>query len=73
MSPIILADRVLTALEGRGERRFEELFMDLPDVNWLQLSVALEKLARDGDIAIWRTDEGDYRVTSQLQGSQLTH
>jgi hypothetical protein len=66
-----VADRVMNVLEGRGPRTFEDLFLDLPDLNWLQLSVVLEKLVRDGDIAIWQTEDGDYRISAQ--SSQLTH
>jgi hypothetical protein len=65
MKAVDVADRVLRVLLGRGERSFEQLFLDLPDLNWLQLSMALEKLTRNGEIGIWRSESGEYRVVAK--------
>ena len=71
MKPIDITDRVLRVLEGREARSFEQLFLDLPDLNWLQLSMALEKLTRSGEIGIWRTEGGEYRVAARTP--QVVH
>jgi hypothetical protein len=62
MKPIDVTNHVLAVLKGGGPRSLEDLLRELPDLNWVQLSLALDNLLRTADIAMWRTEAGEYRV-----------
>jgi mRNA-degrading endonuclease RelE of RelBE toxin-antitoxin system len=70
MKPIDVTNRVLAVLESGGPQSLEDLLRELPDLNWVQLSLALDKLLRASDIAVWRTECGDYRVIAQTHVSR---
>ena len=57
-----LTNRVLAVLERRGACSFEDLLREVPQLDWVQLSLALDKLAREADIDVWRTESGEYRI-----------
>jgi hypothetical protein len=61
VAQLSLEQQVLAVL-SRSSQTFDELFSALPNGNWVQLTLALDRLSRDGQITVWRTDEGEYRV-----------
>jgi hypothetical protein len=62
MNRIDVTSRVLSVLQRRGACSFEDLLREVPQLDWVQLSLALDKLAREADIDVWRTESGDYRI-----------
>ena len=65
-----LTSRVLAVLERQGPCSIEELWSALPEFDWVQLVVSVDKLARGAEIAVWRTESGEYRVITQ---ASLSH
>ena len=60
-----IEQQVLEVL-AQSSQTFDELFSALPNGNWVQLTLALDRLSRQGQITVWRTEEGEYRVMRRL-------
>jgi hypothetical protein len=59
---------VLSVLMERGERSLDELGQSLPEMNWAQLFLAIDKLSRSGKICLRRAKDGDYIVGLSASG-----
>lgn len=53
---------VLSVLMEHGERSLDELGQSLPEMNWAQLFLTIDKLSRSGKICLHRAKDGDYIV-----------
>jgi hypothetical protein len=49
-------------LRRGGPHTVDALQQTMADVSWSQLFLAIDRLSRSGEIALWRTREGDYRA-----------
>ena len=54
---------ILSALTVQEEQTLDALGRRLPEVNWAQFFLAIDRLSRTGKIALWPLQHGDYRVT----------
>jgi len=61
VAQVSLEQQVLAVLSPSSQT-FDELFSALPNGNWVQLILALDHLSREGQITVWRTEDGEYRV-----------
>jgi hypothetical protein len=55
-------DTICRLLRLRGPHTLDALQQAMADVSWPQLLFAIDRLSRSGQIALWRTRQGDYRA-----------
>ena len=56
-------DWLVGALRERGPQTLEELGSCLPQTNWTQLLLAIDRLSRRGDITMRLHSQGDYLIS----------
>jgi hypothetical protein len=61
---------VLAALQSRGTQTLDQLGASLPETNWAQLFLAVDRLSRAGLVSLRPADRGDYEVA--LNPTHLT-
>ena len=54
---------VLSVLQQRGTQTLDQIGKLLPEVNWAQLFLAIDRLSRSGKISLWSPGFGDYLIT----------
>lgn len=55
---------VLAALQQHGTQSLDQMSKLLPEVNWAQLFLAIDRLSRSGKISLWSPGFGDYLITA---------
>ena len=56
-------DWILGLLQTRRPYTLDDLADSLPEVNWAQLFLAVDRLSRSGSIILWKQQGGDYLVS----------
>jgi hypothetical protein len=59
---------ILGALQQHGTQTLDQMGKLLPEMNWAQLFLAIDRLSRAGKISLWLPGFGDYLIT--LNGTQ---
>jgi hypothetical protein len=54
---------ILATLQERGAQPLDRLAASLPEVNWAQFFLAIDRLSRGGKISLWRPSRADYVVS----------
>jgi hypothetical protein len=54
---------VLGALQQHGTQTLDQMGTLLPETNWAQLFLAVDRLSRSGKISLWSPGFGDYLIT----------
>ncbi len=54
---------VLSVLQQHGTQTLDQIGKLLPEVNWAQLFLAIDRLSRSGKISLWSPGFGDYFIT----------
>jgi hypothetical protein len=54
---------VLGTLQQHGTQTLDQMGKLLPEVNWAQLFLAIDRLSRSGKISLWSPGFGDYLIT----------
>ena len=54
---------VLGALQQYGTQTLDQMGTLLPETNWGQLFLAVDRLSRSGKISLWSPGFGDYLIT----------
>jgi hypothetical protein len=54
---------VLSTLQQHGTQTLDQIGKLLPEVNWAQLFLAIDRLSRAGKISLWSPGFGDYLIT----------
>ncbi|MER3422912.1 MAG: hypothetical protein C4293_06445 [Nitrospiraceae bacterium] len=62
---------VLGVLRDRGAQTLDQLGGSLPEVNWAQLFLAIDRLSRSGKISMWNMGPGDYLLSINKHTSSL--
>jgi hypothetical protein len=55
---------VLAALQQHGTQSLDQMSKLLPEINWAQLFLAIDRLSRSGKISLWSPGFGDYLITA---------
>lgn len=55
---------VLSALHQHGTQTLDQMSKLLPEINWAQLFLAIDRLSRSGKISLWSPGFGDYLITA---------
>ncbi|HEX3204019.1 MAG TPA: hypothetical protein VHQ67_04645 [Nitrospiraceae bacterium] len=58
-----LDEWVIAVLQQRGTQTLDQLGKLLPEANWAQLFLAIDRLSRSGKISLWSPGFGDYLIT----------
>ena len=58
-----LDEWVIAVLQQRGTQTLDKLGKLLPEANWAQLFLAIDRLSRSGKISLWSPGFGDYLIT----------
>jgi hypothetical protein len=59
---------LLRVLMEQGERSLDELEQSLPETNWAQFFLAIDKLSRSGRICLRRAKDGNYIIDIRASG-----
>lgn len=54
---------VVGILQQHGTQTLDQIGKLLPEVNWAQLFLAIDRLSRSGKISLWSPGFGDYLIT----------
>jgi hypothetical protein len=54
---------VIGVLHQHGTQTLDQIGKLLPEVNWAQLFLAIDRLSRSGKISLWSPGFGDYLIT----------
>jgi hypothetical protein len=54
---------ILGVLQQHGTQTLDQIGKLLPEVNWAQLFLAIDRLSRSGQISLWSPGFGDYLIT----------
>jgi hypothetical protein len=55
---------VLAALQQHGTQTLDQMSKLLPEINWAQLFLAIDRLSRSRKISLWSPGFGDYLITA---------
>jgi hypothetical protein len=55
---------VLAALQQYGTQTLDQMSNLLPEINWAQLFLAIDRLSRSRKISLWSPGFGDYLITA---------
>ena len=55
---------ITSVLVQHGTQTLDDLGKLLPDVNWAQLFLAIDRLSRSGKISLWSPGFGNYLITA---------
>lgn len=55
---------ITSVLVQHGTQTLDDLGKLLPDVNWAQLFLAIDRLSRSGQISLWSPGFGDCLITA---------
>ncbi len=56
-------EALVTELEARGPSRLDDLVVRLPEYSWNEIFIAVDRLSRDGRVAIRRMASSGYEVS----------
>jgi hypothetical protein len=56
-------DWILGVLHQHGTQTLDQIGKLLPEVNWAQLFLGIDRLSRSGQISLWSPGFGDYLIT----------
>jgi len=59
-----LDEWILGALQQHGTQTLDQMSQLLPEVNWAQLFLAIDRLSRSRKISLWSPGFGDYLLTA---------
>lgn len=54
---------IVGVLQQHGTQTLDQIGKLLPEVNWAQLFLAIDRLSRSGKISLWSPGFGDYLIT----------
>jgi hypothetical protein len=54
---------ILGLLEKKGAQTLDQLADSLPEVNWAQFFLAIDRLRRSGKVMLWHRQPGDYLIS----------
>ena len=54
---------LLSVIAAQKEQTLETLTQQVPQTNWVQVLLAIDRLSRSGQTAVWPIDHGDHRST----------
>ncbi|WP_447979576.1 hypothetical protein [Candidatus Nitrospira bockiana] len=58
-----LDEWVIGVLRQQGTQTLDQLGKLLPEANWAQLFLAIDRLSRSGSITLWSPGFGDYLIS----------
>ena len=59
---------IVGRLREQGSQTLDQMANSLPEVNWAQFFLAVDRLSRSGQILLWHRQRGDYLVS--LKGTE---
>ncbi|MGH7231498.1 MAG: hypothetical protein ACREJU_09095 [Nitrospiraceae bacterium] len=54
---------IVGRLQEQGSQTLDQMADSLPEVNWAQFFLAVDRLSRSGQIVLWHRHRGDYLVS----------
>ncbi|HJU03809.1 MAG TPA: hypothetical protein VJ692_01565 [Nitrospiraceae bacterium] len=54
---------IIGRLQEKGSQTLDQMADSLPEVNWAQFFLAVDRLSRSGRIMLWHRHRGDYVVS----------
>ena len=61
----LLSDEwVLAVFQKHGTQTLDQMGKLLPEMNWTQLFLAIDRLSRSGKISLWSPGFGNYLITA---------
>jgi hypothetical protein len=61
----VVEERVLQVLHQQGRQTLDQLGTLLPDINWSQLFLAIDRMSRSGRISLRWMGSGDYLISTK--------
>ena len=55
---------ILATLQQHGTQTLDQMSQLLPEINWAQLFLAIDRLSRSRKISLWSPGFGDYLITA---------
>ena len=54
---------ILSVVRVEKGQTLDTLTRQVPQTNWAQVLLAIDRLSRSGHVALWPLEHGDYRIT----------